>query len=96
MQLKWFFDLEASRRLVKYFKVGLESKEMKNLSALGPKNRCKPETVRRIKYLGKRFSKIVDRIDPVSGQDRLAEESLKYSEGRATGKDEYEATRHLF
>ena len=40
---------------MKYFKVGLESKEMKNLSALGPKNRCKPETVRRIKYLGKRF-----------------------------------------
>ena len=72
--------IEASRRLIKYFKTGLESKELKYMSALGPKNRCKVDTVRRIKYLGRRFSKIIERIDPVSGHDRLVEEAQMYCE----------------
>ena len=85
-QLKWFFDsvraahIEASRRLIKYFTIGLSSKELKYMSALGPKNRSKLDTVRRIKYLSRRFSKTVDRIDVVSGQDRIEEEALRYCE----------------
>ena len=42
-QLKWFYEsvrsahLEACRRLIKYFKIGLESKELEYITALGPK-----------------------------------------------------------
>ena len=88
-QLKWFYDavraahLEACRRLIKYFKTGLESQKLEYMAALGPKNRSKKETVRRIKWLGRRFSKVVDGIDPLSGQDRLLEEVLSYSEDNA-------------
>ena len=84
LQLKWFFEsarkahLIACQRLIKYFKTSLESKELNYMSALAPLNRKKLNTARRIKYLARRFSKILRRIDSVGGQDRLEEEVQRY------------------
>lgn len=57
-----------------YFNIGLNSTELEYLCAFNPKNCNSVSTSHMMKYLSKRFSKIVKNIEPTEGQDRLLEE----------------------
>ena len=92
-QLKWFFDSvkkfhsKVATRYQKYFKIGLESRELRYMSALSTKARKLKSTELRLTFLSKSYQRIVKNIQPISGQDQLDKEIQMYV--RDTDLDEY-------
>ena len=83
-QVNWFYEKvnrfhqRVTEKLQGYFKIGLKSKELENIEALGPGNRTKAETPDRIMYLANSFSKVINNIEPGDGMDKVKEEVETY------------------
>ena len=73
------FHRTVTLKYMHYFSTGLRCTELDYLSALNPKKFNNVTTAHYIKYLAKKFTKIVRNIEPVEGQDRLFEEIDDYT-----------------
>ena len=81
---KFFENVHAFHRTVvlkyqHYFQKGLKCTELDYISALNPKKFNAVTTAHYIKYLAKKFTKIVKNIEPIEGQDRMFEEVDEYT-----------------
>ena len=83
-QLAWFFTavrkfhMTACRYLQKYFKKGLSSIIMENMTALSPTLQSHILTADKLKSLSLKYSKVIDNIQPVDGLDRVSLEIKRY------------------
>ena len=83
-QLSWFFNgvekfhQRVAIRYQKYFKTGLDSRELHYMSALSPKARSQATTEPRLKLLSKSYSKVVKNIQLIGGQDEIEREIQQY------------------
>ena len=73
------FHRTVTLRYIHYFSIGLKSTELDYMSALNPMKFNHMTTPHYLKYLAKRFSKVVRSIEPVEGQDMLFEEIDEYT-----------------
>ena len=84
LQLKWFFKAvenfheTVAVRYQKYFKTGLESRELLYISALNPKVRKQATTELRLRILSKSYTKVVRNIEPMGGKDTFDSEVEQY------------------
>ena len=72
------FHKTVCSQLQIYFKIGLQSTELEYMCALCPKNVRSIYTTHQLNFLSKRFSKVVENIQPVEGLDRIKEEIDNY------------------
>ena len=85
LQLSWFFKSvekfhqRVAIRYQKYFKTGLESRELHYMSALSPKARTQATTELRLRFLSRSYSKVVKNIQLIGGQDMLDSEMEQYA-----------------
>ena len=83
-QMTWLFDsarkfhITACNFLQKYFKLGLSSIIMDNMSALSPSSQSHILTGDKLVYLAVKYSKVVDNIQAIDGMDRLKDEIRRY------------------
>ena len=83
-QMTWLFDsarkfhITACNFLQKYFKLGLSSIIMDNMSGLAPSSQSHILTGDKLVYLAVKYSKVVDNIQTIDGMDRLKDEIRRY------------------
>ena len=73
------FHTTACEFLKKYFKLGLSSIIMENMSGLSPGSHSHILTAEKLIYLAGKYSKVVDNIQPIDGMDRLKDEIRRYN-----------------
>ena len=73
------FHRTVTLKYLHYFSTGLKCTELDYISALNPKKYNHMTTPHYLKYLAKKFTKVVRNIEPVEGQDRLFEEIDDYT-----------------
>ena len=82
--MTWLFDsarkfhITACNFLQKYFKLGLSSIIMDNMSGLAPSSQSHILTGDKLVYLAVKYSKVVDNIQTIDGMDRLKDEIRRY------------------
>ena len=98
-QLSWLFEaarkfhMTACSYLQKYFKLGLSSIVMDNMTALAPSLQSHILTGNKLVSLSVKYSKIVDNIQPVGGMDMLKDEIKRYvtdDDVKDMNKDDFE------
>ena len=75
----YVFHRTVVLKLMKYFEVGLKSTELEYMLAFAPRKSNAMSTAYQLKYLAKKFSKIVENIDPTGGLDIITEEIDHYT-----------------
>lgn len=67
------FHKTVAQYLIKYFKIGLSSTELEYMKCFSPFNVKTLGTSHQMKYLTKRYSKVVENIEAIEGIDKIHE-----------------------
>ena len=84
-QLKIFYEnvlkfhKTVASKLMVYFETGLRSTEVEYVSSFSPRSVTLISTGHKMNYLAKRFSKVMDNIEPQGGLDLIAEEIRSFT-----------------